>query len=281
MAGGRPSVLLVRCPDRPGVSARSAGAVADAGGNIANADQHTDPESGLFLQRIEVDDGCDWDRLTRQLDAGALDLGWQWELHHPRTDVSIAVACSRELHCAADLLTRSSIGELGARVVALVSDRDDGDALAASFDLPVHHVSPTDADARDEQLAAALDAANPDLVVLARYMRIVDPSTCERWWGRMINIHHSFLPAFVGARPYHRAHERGVKLIGATAHYVTPDLDAGPIIAQDTVTVTHRDDVADLIAKGRDVERVVLARAVRLHLEHRVLVFGNRTCVFD
>jgi formyltetrahydrofolate deformylase len=172
--------------------------------------------------------------------------------------------------------------ELPIDVVAVVSDREVAAPLAARYDVEFRGLPMTeDRSEQEAAFASALDAWSPDLVVLARYMRVLPAPIAQRWWGHMINIHHSFLPAFVGAGPHRQAHERGVKLIGATAHYVTPALDEGPIIAQDIVRVTHRDEVADLIRKGRDVERVVLAEAVRLHLEQRVLVFGNRTCVFD
>jgi formyltetrahydrofolate deformylase len=188
------------------------------------------------------------------------------------------------LYCAADLLTRASLGELDVDVVAIVSDKPAAGELAAQHGVPFRLVDGGLAgDSRAEQeaaFAAVLDELEPDLVVLARYMRILPEAITVRWNGRMINIHHSFLPAFAGAKPYHRAHQRGVKLIGATAHYVTAELDAGPIIAQGITPVSHRDEVEDLVRKGRDVERTTLANAVRLHLEHRVLVWDNRTCVF-
>jgi formyltetrahydrofolate deformylase len=188
------------------------------------------------------------------------------------------------LYCAADLLTRVSLGELDVDVVAIVSDKPAAAELASQHNIPFHLVDGgLSGDARKEQeaaFAAVLDELSPDLIVLARYMRILPENMTLQWSGRMINIHHSFLPAFAGAKPYHRAHQRGVKLIGATAHYVTAELDAGPIIAQGITAVSHRDEVEDLVRKGRDVERTTLANAVRLHLEHRVLVWDNRTCVF-
>lgn len=275
------SVLTVVCGDRAGIAAAVTGAVADAGGNIANADQHTDAVSGLFLQRVEIDEGCDWDRLRVGLMSAGDTFGLDWELHHPGPEPRVVIACSAELHCAADLLTRALLHELPIEVVAIVSDKDAAVDLAARHGVAFHHLPATaDRTVQEQQLAALLRELAPDLVVLARYMRILPATIAEAWWARMINIHHAFLPAFVGARPYQQAHERGVKLIGATAHYVAAELDAGPIIAQDTLRVTHRDEVADLARKGRDVERTVLAEAVRMHIEHRVLVFGNRTCVF-
>jgi formyltetrahydrofolate deformylase len=279
-----PSVLTLRCADQPGIVAAVATLIATAGGNIANADQHTDRESAVFLQRIEVDGRVDWDRFHRGLDELVARFGLQWELHEPGTRARVVIACSGDLSCAADLLNRVELGELDTEVVAVLSDKDLAAPLAARHDVRFVHVpGGLRGDDRSEQEAAfarALHDLAPDLVVLARYMRILPEAITAAWAGRMINIHHSFLPAFPGARPYHRAHQRGVKLIGATAHYVTAELDAGPIIAQGVATVTHRDEVEDLIRKGRDVERTTLADAVRLHLEHRVLVWDNRTCVF-
>jgi formyltetrahydrofolate deformylase len=279
-----PSVLTVRCADQPGIVAAVSALIADAGGNIANADQHTDRASSVFLQRIEIDGATDWEAFDRGLDAAVRRFGIEWELHRPGSVSRLVVACSGELYCAADLLNRVELGELHAEVVAVVSDKPAAEALAERHGVPFRLVagglSGDERAAQEAAFAAELGALDPDLVVLARYMRILPEAITRAWAGRMINIHHSFLPAFPGARPYHRAHDRGVKLIGATAHYVTAELDAGPIIAQRVATVTHRDEVEDLVRKGRDVERQTLAEAVRLHLEHRVLVWDNRTCVF-
>jgi formyltetrahydrofolate deformylase len=277
-------VLLVRADDQPGIVAAVANLIADAGGNIANADQHTDRASRVFLQRIEIDGAVDWVALDRGL-AGAVDrFAIRYDLHHPGTPTRVVLACSADLSCAADILGRVALGELDAEVVAVVSDKDAAEDLAARHGVDFRSVAgglEGEARAAQEHLVGrVLDDLAPDLVVLARYMRILPATITEAWTGRMINIHHSFLPAFAGARPYHRAHERGVKVIGATAHYVTAELDAGPIIAQRVTSVTHRDEVEDLVRKGRDVERQTLADAVRLHLEHRVLVWDNRTCVF-
>ena len=279
-----PAVLTVQCADAPGIVAAVANLIADAGGNIANADQHTDRSSQVFLQRIEIDGPIDWDRFTSSMDATAERFGIEWRLHQPGARARVAIACSGELYCAADLLNRVELGELDVDVVAVVSDKPAAEALAARHSVPFHLVSGglagEERAAQERALAATFGELAPDLVVLARYMRILPEELTVEWAGRMINIHHSFLPAFPGARPYHRAHERGVKLIGATAHYVTAELDAGPIIAQGVASVSHRDEVEDLVRKGRDVERKTLADAVRLHVEHRVLVWGNRTCVF-
>ncbi len=279
-----PAVLTLQCADRPGIVAAVANLIAEAGGNIANADQHTDRESSVFLQRIEIDGAIDWARFDQGLAVLVDRFAMEWSQHRPGVRARVVVACSGELYCAADLLNRVELGELDAEVVAVVSDKEAAAPLAARHAVPFVHVGGglggADRAAQEAAFASALTEMAPDLVVLARYMRILPEAITEAWTGRMINIHHSFLPAFPGARPYHRAHQRGVKLIGATAHYVTAELDAGPIIAQGVATVTHRDEVADLVRKGRDVERKTLADAVRLHLEHRVLVWDNRTCVF-
>lgn len=278
------AVLTLQCPDAPGIVAAVATHIADCNGNIARADQESDSQSQVFLQRIEINGPIDWQAFHTGMEKLVDRFAMKWELHHRSERQKIVVACSQELYCAADLLTRISLGELPAEVVAVVSDKQQARELADRFGVPFHFVSGgltgDERHQQEQQLAKVLNELAPDLVVLARYMRILPASIVDQWTGRMINIHHSFLPAFPGARPYHRAHERGVKLIGATAHYVTAELDAGPIIAQGVVNVSHRDAVSDLVRKGRDVERKTLADAVRMHLEHRVLVWDNRTCVF-
>ena len=284
MASDSPAILTLQCPDQPGIVAAVANLIADSGGNIANADQHTDRDSSVFLQRIELDGALDWERFEIALAELVDRFDMEWSLHRPGTRDRVVIACSGELYCAADLLTRVSLGELDIDVVAVVSDKPAAAELAQRHGVPFRLVEGgldgNDRAVQEAAFAAVLEELAPDLVVLARYMRILPESITTSWNGRMINIHHSFLPAFPGAKPYHRAHQRGVKLIGATAHYVTAELDAGPIIAQGVVTVSHRDEVPDLVRKGRDVERKTLADAVRLHLEHRVLVWDNRTCVF-
>ncbi len=271
--------LLIRCDDRRGVIAAVTGAVADAGGNVLDADQHSDPEDGRFSMRL-VFDGVE-DRAGLEKVLSGMNIGYRirWEGERPR----IAILCSKQTHCVADLLWRASIGELPARVSRVVSNHDDARGLAESFGF-AFDVLPVTAETKGEQEGKIIELLEKDgveLVVLARYMQVMSQGFIERFGGRVINIHHSFLPAFAGARPYHRAFERGVKLIGATAHYVTEELDEGPIIAQQTAHVSHRDSVGDMIRKGRDLERVVLAQAVRMHLEDRVLVDGCRTVVFE
>ena len=281
-APSSPGILTITCPDRPGIVAAVAELIAGLGVNIVHADQHTDRATSTFLQRLELDGTDDWPAVEVAMRQLAADWGMAFALHVPTAPARTVVLVSAQPHCAADLMMRIGLGELPAEVVGVIGDRPEGASLAAMHDVPWTHLpAADDPDGEHLRLAAELERLTPDLVVLARYMRVLPEPIVDRWWTRMINIHHSFLPAFVGARPYHRAHDRGVKLIGATAHYVTADLDAGPIIAQDVERVSHRDEVADLVRIGRDVERRVLADAVRLHLEHRVLVFGNRTVVFD
>lgn len=279
-------ILLIRCPDQPGLMAATAQAVADTGGNIIHADQHTDQSHGLFLQRVEFYTGTrapDRESLADAFAPTARRLGMAWSVHATSDRQRIGMLVSREGHCLSDLLSRVELGELHAEAAVVVSNHDALRPLADRFGVPFHRapVDPAGREAQQTEVVELLRDHEVDLVVLARYMQILDGPTLAAFDQGIINIHHSFLPAFVGARAYHQAHERGVKLIGATAHYATEDLDEGPIIARDVVPVTHRDEVGDLIRKGRDMEKVVLARAVRLHLEHRVLSYANRTAVFD
>jgi formyltetrahydrofolate deformylase len=276
-------ILLVRSPDRVGIVAGLAASIQGAGGNIVELDQHTDVVESDFGCRIEVTGGVDSVELARLLDELRSSLSVEYSMT-PRTRrrSRVVVLCSSTLHCPSDLIARSAIGQLDCDVVALVSDRETARELAERYGVPFTYLPVGDDRAEQErQLGQVLDESDPDLIVLARYMRVLPAWLVSRYEQRIINIHHSFLPAFVGSNPYARAHERGVKIIGATAHYVTADLDAGPIIAQDVVHISHRDDIADMTRRGADIERAVLAAAIRLHLEQRVIVFGTRTCVFD
>jgi formyltetrahydrofolate deformylase len=280
------AVLLISCPDRPGIVAAVSDFIFRAGGNIIHADQHTDRQEGVFLQRLEWElDGfaIPRDEIAAAFDPIARRFDMRWRLrfsdHRPR----VAVLVSRQGHCMYDLLARWRMGELPAEIPLVVSNHPDLSEGADRFGVEFHHlpVSPDTKAAQEAQILELLEQHRIDLVVLARYMQVLTPGFVERWPQRIINIHHSFLPAFAGARPYHQAHERGVKVIGATAHYVTAGLDEGPIIEQDVARVSHRDTVEDMVHKGRDLEMVVLARAVRLHLERRVIVYGPKTAVFD
>jgi len=283
MAGQSPtSRLLLACPDRPGLIAAVSGFLAEAGLNIIDADQHSSDEGRFFMRMVfdAVPDG-EREQVYRRFEA---EIATRFEMEHRFAESSerkcLAIMVSREDHCLSDLLWRWRSGELGADVVAVVSNHPDHAGQVESLGLPFHHV-PVEAGAKGEAEARALGlVAGVDLLVLARYMQVLSAGFLERLDAPAINIHHSFLPAFVGADPYRRAHERGVKLIGATAHYVTEELDAGPIIDQDVTRVSHRDEVGDLKRIGRDIERLVLARAVQAHLDDRVLLDGDRTIVF-
>jgi formyltetrahydrofolate deformylase len=280
------AVLLLQCPDRPGIVAAVGAFVADAGGNVVEADQHSDPAAGLFLQRVEFEVDAPVTALHDNFAPIAQRFAMDWSLRDLAQRARIAVLASRQGHCLADLLARGALGELAGDFVLVASNHDTHAELVARFDVPFRHlpVAGTTAEARAEQehaVGALLDETAPDVVLLARYMRVLPAWIVDAWNRRMINIHHSFLPSFAGARPYAQAHERGVKVIGATAHYVTVDLDEGPIIAQQVMPVSHRDDPNRLERRGRDLEAVVLAEALRLHLEHRVIVYGRRTAVFD
>ena len=281
----RNAVLLLSCRDRPGIVAAVAGFVTDIGGNIVEAEQHTDTHDGMFFQRVEfttdavtVADAELPDRFAPVAERFDMDAQVRFTEWRPRT----AILVSKPPHCLADLLGRAHTGELDIDVGQVIANQPDNESLAEVFGVPFHLV-PVEAGDRAAQEAAVdelLAADGAELVVLARYMLILSPWFVDRWAGRLINIHHSFLPAFVGASPYRQAHDRGVKVIGATAHYVTAGLDEGPIIEQDVTHVSHRDDVATLTRRGRDLEVIVLARALRAHLSHRILVWGNRTIVF-
>ncbi len=275
------TVLLLRCPDRPGIVAAVGQTIAALGGNIVHADQHTDRVHGLFLQRVEATFPPDAD-IDAAMAPVAADFGMTWSLHRPGPTPRLAILVSQQGHCLADLLTRIDLGELQAEVSLVVSNHQTHRAMVERHGAPFRHLPVgDDPDAQAQAVHGIVRDSGVDLVVLARYMRILPTPFVDDFPNRIINIHHSFLPAFAGAKPYHQAFERGVKIIGATAHYATSVLDEGPIIHQDVTPVSHRHEVEDLVRLGADLERTVLARAVRLHLEHRVLTYANRTVVFD
>lgn len=280
------ATLLVSCPDQRGLVAKIANFIYSNGGNIIHADQHTDFSAGLFLTRIEwqlEDFNLPREYIAPAFNAIAQPLQASWQLHFSDTVPRIAIWVSRQDHCLFDLIWRHRAKEFSAEIPLILSNHPDLKEVAAQFGIDYHYI-PITKDTKPEQEVKQLELLrqyNIDVVVLAKYMQILSPDFIAQFSKSIINIHHSFLPAFVGANPYRQAYERGVKIIGATAHYVTAELDAGPIIEQDVVRVSHRDDVANLIRKGKDLERVVLARAVRLHLQNRVLVYGNRTVVFE
>ncbi|HEY3706098.1 MAG TPA: formyltetrahydrofolate deformylase [Terracidiphilus sp.] len=285
------AVLLIDCPDRRGLVARVSSVLYEQGANILHADQHRDEELGLFFMRVEwalhVSSGngaaFDLAAFRSAFTPLAAELEMNWSLTSSAQRPRVALFCSRYLHCMADLLHRWYTGELHCEIPLIVSNHRDVEPLAAFYGISFEYVPVTIA-SRDEAEAHELDllALNAiELVVLARYMQVLSPRFVAHYPSGIINVHHSFLPAFTGARPYHAAHSRGVKLIGATSHYVTEVLDDGPIIEQDVARISHREQVEDLVAKGRDLERVVLSRGVKWHLERRILRYGNKTVVFD
>ena len=277
------AVLLLSCPDQPGLVHAVAEFVLGLGGNIVHAEQHIDVESGVFFQRVEFDaPAVEVDSIGPAFAPLARRFAMSVQVCRADDRPRIAVLASTQPHCLADLLARWRSGELPAEIVAVISNHPDHAALAAFHEVAYHHlpVTPQTRESQEAALLETLAGHDVELVVLARYMQVLGARVLDAYPARIVNIHHSFLPAFVGARPYHQAQRRGVKLIGATAHYATADLDEGPIIAQDVTPVSHRDAVEDLVRKGRDLETVVLARAVRAHVEHRTLVYGNKTIVF-
>ena len=280
------ATLLITCPDTRGIVAAIADFLYQHNANILHADQHQDAENNLFLMRLQWDvDGFNLDETSFNGAfapiAAQFSMVWQLKLSLHKTRVAIMV--SQYDHCLADLLHRYKSGELVCEIPLIISNHRASEDLAKFYGIDFHHIAVTKdnkAEAEAAQFKLFADY-NIDLIVLARYMQILSPDFVSRYPQRIINIHHSFLPAFIGARPYHRAFERGVKLIGATSHYVTEVLDEGPIIEQDIDRISHRDQVDDLIQKGRDLERSVLAKAVRWHIENRILLYANKTVIFD
>lgn len=276
-------VLTLSCPDQKGIVHAVSGAIARAGGNITESQQYGDTDSGRFFMRVQAEGIEDERALKAALTVLSSQLTMDFALDEVGRPVRCLIMASRESHCLSDLLYQAREGLLPIDVVGVVSNHPDLKELTEFYGVPFHHV-PVTKDTKEEAEAYLLDLVREhdvELVVLARYMQILSPAVCRVLPGRVINIHHSFLPSFKGARPYAQAHARGVKLIGATAHYVTDDLDEGPIIEQDVARVAHGDSVTECQSQGKDVERRVLARAVQWHAEHRVLLNGNKTVVFS
>ena len=283
---GVTAVLLLSCRDQKGLVAAVSDFLYRNNGNIIHADQHTDTEEGIFLQRVE------WELAGFAIPRHEIEAAFRpiaerfemtWSLRYSDYVSLLAVFVSKLPHCLYDLLARWRMGEFRAEISIVISNHADLRSVSEDFGVEYHSfpIDPEAKAAHEEQIIEKLEEHRIDGIVLARYMQILGEGLVERYSNRIINIHHSFLPAFAGARPYHQAHERGVKIIGATAHYVTAKLDQGPIIEQDVAQVSHRDSVVDLVRKGRDLEKVVLARAVDLHLRNRIVVYGNKTVVFD
>jgi len=276
-------ILTLSCPDRMGIVHAVSGFLLDNGGNIEEAAQYNDHDTGLFFMRVQF--ACDTlghEELSSRLKAFAEPFGMRWKLHATTQPMRTVIMVSKEGHCLNDLLFRCRSGLLPVDVRAIISNHREFYQLAASYNIPFHHIpvtAATKAQAEARQLEI-IESEGAELVVLARYMQVLSNELCHKLAGRAINIHHSFLPSFKGAKPYYQAHDRGVKLIGATAHYVTADLDEGPIIEQDVARADHSKTVEDLTAMGRDTESQVLARAVKWHSEHRVLLNGHKTVIF-
>ncbi len=293
------ATLLITCPDAKGIVASIADFLYQHNANILHADQHQDAENNLFLMRVEWDatdftsgeSNFNLDEVAFSLAFApiAVKFSMQWQLKLSQHKTRVAIMVSQYDHCLADLLHRHKSGEMACEIPLVISNHRDTEALVKFYGIDFHYLPVTKETSLTKDNKAEVEAAqfklfddyNIDLIVLARYMQILSPDFVARYPQRIINIHHSFLPAFIGARPYHRAFERGVKLIGATGHYVTEVLDEGPIIEQDIDRISHRDQVEDLIQKGRDLERSVLAKAVRWHIENRILLYANKTVIFD
>jgi len=281
------AVLLISCPDQKGLVATVSDFIFRHGGNILHTDEHTDADSSWFLMRVEFDPaGFDISLgdVARHFQPIAQKFNMDWRLAQPSARKKMVIMVSKYDHCLVDLLYRHKIGELNCEIPLIISNHADNQPIADFYRIPFVVVPVTKESKRDaeNQQTALIREHNADFIVLARYMQVLSNEFVATFPHRVINIHHSFLPAFVGAKPYHQAFQRGVKLIGATSHYVTEVLDDGPIIEQDVVRISHRDSVEDLIQKGRDLEKVVLSRAVRWHIDDRVLLYGNRkTVVFD
>ena len=279
-------IALLHGPDQPGLVAKTAGWIHQRGGNVLHADQHLDRDENIFFQRVEWQPSAD-----RELDEEMNsfrnlvvdELGMQLRLARSDQRPRVALKVTKEEHCFHDLALRHRAGELDTELVGVLSNHDALSGVAESYGLPFVHIPVTKETKRESEARQLewLSEHKVDLLILARYMQVLSPEFLEKVGCPVINIHHSFLPSFAGAKPYHQAHKRGVKLIGATAHYVNQDLDEGPIIEQDVARVSHRHGTKELIERGRDLEKLVLAAAVRRHLQHRVLVYGNKTVVFD
>jgi len=277
--------LVVSCPDRTGIVAKVSNFLATYNGWITEASYHADQQNGWFFMRNEIKASSlpfDLDTFKTVFDPIANEYSMKWHVNDSEAKKRVVLMVSKESHCLADILHRWHSNELNAEIVAVISNHDDLRRMVEWHDIPYHHV-PVSVEGKAvafEEVTRLVEKYQTDLVVLARYMQILPAQICEQYSGRVINIHHSFLPSFAGAKPYHQAYDRGVKLIGATCHYVTQDLDEGPIIDQDVMRVNHSNTIEDMVRQGKDAEKNVLARGLRLHLEDRVIIHGNKTVIF-
>jgi len=277
--------LVVSCPDRTGIVAKVSNFLATYNGWITEANYHADQQNGWFFMRNEIKTNSlpfDLDTFKTVFEPIAKEYSMQWSISDSEVKKRVVLMVSKESHCLADILHRWHSNEFNAEIVAVISNHEALKRMVEWHDIPYHHVpvNPGKKEVAFEEVTKLVDEYDTDLVVLARYMQILPAQLCEQYSGRVINIHHSFLPSFAGAKPYHQAFDRGVKLIGATCHYVTQDLDEGPIIDQDVMRVSHSDTIEDMVRLGKDAEKNVLARGLRLHLEDRVIIHGNKTVIF-
>ena len=280
------ATLLVSCPDQKGIVAALSNFLLTHNANILHANQHIDTENNLFLMRLEwevADFGLCESEFLNNFESIAKKYEMTWRLKSNQIKTKLAIMVSQYDHCLADLLHRHKNGELNCEISVVISNHKTAEKLVNFHGIPFHHIEVNKTNKKDaeERQISLLDEFDVDLIILARYMQILSPDFVTKYPEKIINIHHSFLPAFIGAKPYHRAYERGVKLIGATSHYVTDELDEGSIIEQDISRISHRDQVVDLVKKGKDLERVVLSRAVSWHIENRILLYGNKTVIFN
>lgn len=280
-------IILIHCPDQPGIVCSVTGFIQSQGGNIIYLDQHVDKKAGVFFMRLESDFNSQTTALQKFNETFETDLAkpykMEWNIYSDGIQPKMALFVSKYNHCLYDLLSRYRYGELKVEIPFIIGNHDELRDIAAQFDIDFHHIpvtAETKSQAEEKQLRL-LKEHGVDFIVLARYMQIVTETLISEYPNKIINIHHSFLPAFAGAKPYHAAFERGVKIIGATSHYVTEDLDAGPIIEQDVTTVSHSHSIKDFLSKGRDLEKIVLSRAVKLHLERKTMVYNNKTVIFS
>ncbi|HSW75692.1 MAG TPA: formyltetrahydrofolate deformylase [Candidatus Saccharimonadales bacterium] len=279
------ATLLISCPDKKGIVASVANFLYEHNANILHADEHQDNENKLFFLRTEwdlMDFSINREEFKKLFTQTAKKFQMDWKIRYSSDKLNVALFLSKEDHCLADLLYRYKNNEINFNIKMTISNYPNAKELSEFYNIPFYEIPSTDNREKDEQkILSVLGKSNIDLIILARYMKIFSPEFIQKFGNPIINIHHSFLPSFVGARPYHQAYERGVKIIGATAHYVTAELDQGPIIDQDTLRISHRDSIENLIQKGKDIEKIVLSRAVKSHIEDRVLIYGNKTVVFD
>jgi formyltetrahydrofolate deformylase len=280
------AILLFSCPDKKGIVAEVTHFIAAYEGNILQSDQHHDRETNTFFMRVEWDIAeftVPAEKITQAFEPIAIKFAMNWRIEFSSHRMRMAVFVSKYDHCLYDILLKEKSGELSGNIAMIISNHPDGEDIARHFDIPFYHI-PVTRDTKDQaekKQMELIEKYQVDVIILARYMQILSKEFTSAYPNRIINIHHSFLPAFVGAKPYHQAYARGVKIIGATSHYVTADLDQGPIIEQDVTRVSHRDSVEDLVQKGKTLEQMVLSKAVKQHLNHKVHVYGNKTVVFE